>query len=280
MNSLNYQETIFCFVPDGYYINVLGNMMFRYTIFLLLPLLFISCIGSPGAGDKEKRVLIFSKTDGYRHDSIPFAKAALAQICAQNGIAVDTTEDASAFNEHNLKRYSAIVFLNTVGNIFDEDQKQSFQRYIQAGGGFVGIHSATGTQNEWPWFGKMVGGYFVNHPKVQKATIHVVNREHPATQHLPARWERTDEWYNFRDLNPDVTVLATLDETTYTGGEHPDYHPIAWCQEYDGGRAFYTALGHLTKNYQEPDLLKHMLGGIQWAIGNNRLDYGKVAAVK
>jgi type 1 glutamine amidotransferase len=255
-------------------------MMFRNILLYLLSLLFVSCTGVPGAGDKEKRVLIFSKTNGYRHDSIPVAKKALMQICKENGIAADTTEDAAALNDANLQRYSAVVFLNTVGDIFEKDQMLSFQRYIQAGGGFVGIHSATGTEYDWPWFAKMVGGAFVSHPKVQKAAIDVVNREHPATQHLPERWERTDEWYNFKDLNPDVTVLATLDETSYTGGENPGYHPIAWCHEYDGGRAFYTALGHLTRNYEEPELLRHMLGGIQWAIGNNRLNYSKVAAVK
>lgn len=252
--------------------------MVRYILIPLIIILFASC--SESSEDEEKRILVFSKTDGYRHESIPEGKEALMQIGKENGITVDTTEDAAVFNDTNLRRYHAVVFLNTVGNIFTDEQRLSFQRYIQAGGGFVGVHSATGTENDWPWFGEMVGGYFVSHPKIQKAVINVVDKEHPSTRHLPERWERTDEWYNFRDLNPDVTVLATLDESTYTGGEHPDHHPIAWYHEYDGGRAFYTALGHLRKNYEEPELIQHILGGIQWAIGDERFDHDKVASVK
>ena len=191
--------------------------MIRYFLISFIAILVASCSISQKE-EKEKRILVFSKTNGYRHESIPNGKEALMRIGRENGIAVDTTEDAAVFNEQNLKRYSAVIFLNTVGDILNEEQKASFQRYIQAGGGLVGIHSATGTENNWPWFGKLVGGYFLSHPKIQMATVEVVDKQHPSTQHLPERWERTDEWYNFRDLNPDVKVLATLDETTYTGG--------------------------------------------------------------
>lgn len=253
--------------------------MVRYILIPLIVILFASCSVSH-QGDREKRILVFSKTIGYRHASIPKGKEALMRIGKENGITVDTTEDASVFNESNLQRYSAVVFLNTEGNVFTDKQRLSFQRYIQAGGGFVGIHSASATEYDWPWFGKMVGGYFEDHPKIQKAVIDVVDKEHPSTQHLPERWERTDEWYNFSNLNPDVTVLATLDETTYTGGGHPNHHPIAWYHEYDGGRAFYTALGHLKENYEEPEFLQHMLGGIEWAIGNNRVNYDKISSLK
>lgn len=239
--------------------------MIRYLLFSLIIILNTSFTKS----SEEKRILIFSKTEGYRHESIPKGIEAVMRISLENGILVDTTEDASVFNEKDLSRYDAVIFLNTEGNILNNEQQLSFQRYIQEGGGFVGIHSATATEHEWPWYGKLVGGYFVDHPKIQKADINVVDKEHISTQHLPEKWERTDEWYNFSNLNPDVTVLATLDESTYTGGTHPDHHPIAWYHEFDGGRAFYTALGHLKKNYDEPELLQHILGGINWAMGNN-----------
>lgn len=244
--------------------------MFRYIIISLFILIFSSC---ESLGDEEKRILIFSKTEsgGYRHTSIPNGKEAIIRICYEKGITADTSENASDFNEQNLQRYDAVVFLNTVGAIFNQEQKNSFQQYIQSGGGFVGIHGASGTEYDWPWYGKLVGGYFLSHPEIQSATIDVLNKEHPSTQHLPERWERTDEWYNFKDLNPDINILATLDESSYTGGENPDIHPVAWYHEYDGGRAFYTALGHLTKHYDEPEFLQHILGGIQWAMGNDQL---------
>lgn len=246
--------------------------MIRYVFVFLVAILGTSCLVSQQE-EKDRRILVFSKTNGYRHESIPKGKEALMQLGKENGIMVDTTEDASVFNDENLKKYSAVVFLNTVGDILNQEEKESFQRYIQAGGGFVGIHSATGTENNWPWFSKLVGGHFKSHPKIQDATVDVVDQKHPSTRGLPKRWERTDEWYNFTNLNPDVKVLATLDESSYTGGEHPDFHPIIWYHEFDGGRAFYTALGHLRKNYEEPRFLQHILGGIQWAIGNNHLDY-------
>lgn len=246
--------------------------MYRYILIPLVIILMASCAESPQE-DKEQRVLIFSKTEGYRHESIPNGIEAITRICRENGIAVDTTEDASHFNDQELRNYSAVVFLNTVGDIFNYEQKHSFQRYIQAGGGFVGIHSATGTENDWPWFGQLVGGFFESHPAIQEAVIEVIDKEHPSTKHLPERWQRKDEWYNFSNLNPEVKVLATLDETSYEGGEHGKHHPIAWYHEFDGGRAFYTGLGHLRANYEEPELIQHFLGGIQWAIGKNKLNY-------
>ncbi|CAN5244157.1 hypothetical protein BH23BAC1_BH23BAC1_13130 [soil metagenome] len=252
-----------------------------FLFYLFTGLIFLnitSCSDDPQ--ERETRILVFSKTTGFRHASILDGKKALINLGIEHNVSVDTTEDATKFSENNLQRYSAVVFLNTTGDILNHEQKSNFQRYIQAGGGFVGIHSATDTEYNWPWYGKLVGGYFASHPEVQTATIHVIEHQHPATEHLPESFERRDEWYNFKDLNPDVNVLTTLDETTYEGGANPDHHPASWYHEYDGGRAFYTAGGHTSESYQEPDFLQHIWGGIQWAIGDNTRDFDRVTAQK
>ena len=234
--------------------------------------------------DIPARILVFSKTEGFRHDCIPTGIAALRMLCSGNGILMDTTEDAADFNEKNLKRYNAVVFFCTTGDVLSPTQETDFERYIQAGGGFVGIHSATDTEYGWGWFGGLVGGYFNGHPPgTAEATLQVKNHEHPATQHLGDTWSRRDEWYNFKNLNPKVNVLLSIDENSYQGGTMcagnagPDCHPMSWYHEYDGGRAFYTALGHTKESYAEPEFLKHLLGGMRYAIGKKkRLDYGSL----
>ncbi len=224
--------------------------------------------------DIPPRILIFSKTEGFRHQCIPVATAALRKLCYDNGIAVDTTEDAADFTEKNLRRYNAVVFLCTTGDVLNPAQETDFQRYIQAGGGYVGIHSATDTEYGWTWYGGLAGGYFNGHPAQQNATLIVRDHDHPATKHLGDTWPRFDEWYNFKNLNPNVKVLLTIDEKTYQGGTNGDNHPMAWCHEYDGGRAFYTALGHTNESYADPVFLQHVLGGIKYAIGKKkRLNY-------
>ncbi len=250
-------------------------LKFVVLLLLSLGLVLTSC--------KEKskpRLLVFSKTGGFRHESILAGKLALLKLGKENNIVVDTTEDAGQFTEGNLKKYAAVVFLNTTGNnILDFRQKACLERFIQAGGGFVGVHAATDTEYEWPWYAKMVGANFESHPDQQQAKIDISNPNHPATKDLPATWERKDEWYNLKNLNKKVTVLAYLDEKSYKGGNMGDKHPIAWYHEYDGGRAFYTALGHTNESYKEPLFLKHLLGGIQYAIGDNVLDYSKAHTV-
>lgn len=246
-------------------------------------LLFALATFLPNCSDRDNippRILIFSKTEGYRHACIPVATAALRKLCLENGIAVDTTEDAADFNENNLRRYNAVVFLCTTGDVLNPAQETDFERYIQAGGGYAGIHSATDTEYGWTWYGGLVGGYFNGHPHNQDATLLVEDRDHPATQHLGDNWKRFDEWYNFKDVNPNVSVLLYLDENSYTGGTMcptPDSkkcHPAAWYHAYDGGRAFYTAGGHTFESYAEPAFLAHILGGIRYAIGKKkRLDY-------
>ncbi|WBB79182.1 ThuA domain-containing protein [Micromonospora sp. WMMD882] len=222
-------------------------------------------------------VLVFSKTAGFRHGSIPAGITAIKQLGAANDFTVDTTEDGAAFTDANLAKYQAVVWLSTTGDVLNADQQAAFERYVQAGGGYAGIHAASDTEYDWPWYGELVGAYFNSHPANQTATVKVEDPAHPSTADLPDRWSRYDEWYNYR-TNPrgDVHVLASLDEKSYTPGSGAmgADHPIAWCQDYDGGRAWYTGGGHTNESYAEPDFLAHLLGGIQTAAGVLDADCG------
>ena len=235
------------------------------------------------AGTKP-RVLVFSKTAGFRHPSIPIGVDTVRRLGARHGFVVDATEDGSAFTGSNLRRYAAVVFLSTTGDVLDPGQQTAFERYIRAGGGFAGVHAAADTEYDWPFYGGLVGAYFRSHPLTppwQRATIRVADRRHPSTRHLSSRWVRTDEWYDYR-ANPrgDVHVLATLDERTYQGAVMGPDHPIAWCREYRGGRSWYTGGGHTPESYGEPSFRRHLLGGIRWAAGlakgdcRGTIDYG------
>ncbi len=239
--------------------------MIRIAHFLLSAIIFsfIAC-SSPETG--KGTILIFSETKGFRHSSIPVGKEALRKVFEENGFQVDTSENSAIMTPENLEKYAAIVFLSTTGDIFNESEQAAFQSYMQNGGGFVGIHGATDTEYEWPWYGKMVGAYFESHPKQQEAVIQVLNRNHPSTEHLADEWIKFDEWYNFKNMNPEVKVLANLDESSYEGGKHGENHPIAWYQEYDGGKMFYTALGHTEESFSNPDFLRHVWGGVEYVI--------------
>ena len=229
---------------------------------------------APAQEPPRYRVLVFSKTGGYRHDSIDEGVAAIAALGAAHQFQVDATEDAAVFADTQLAGYKVVIFLNTTGEILDDAQQAAFERFIRAGGGFVGVHSATDTEYDWSWYHELVGAYFKSHPAIQSAAIDVVDRRHPSTRGLPARWERTDEWYNFRDApGPNVAVLAALDETSYSGGMMGASHPIVWYHSYDGGRAWYTAMGHTAESYAEPLFLDHLLGGIRWAAGEETSAY-------
>ncbi len=212
-------------------------------------------------------ILVFSKTKGFRHASIPFGKAALMKLGQDNNMVVDTTEDASLITTQNLKKYKAVVFLSTTGDIFDDEQQAAFEKYIRAGNGFVGVHAAADTEYKWPWYNQLVGAYFLSHPKQQDAVIEVHSQDMPFTKMLPDRWKRYDEWYNYKNIVMGLKVVATLDEATYVGGENGLNHPIIWFREFDGGRSFYTVLGHTNESFSEPLFLQHLLGGIQYAVG-------------
>ncbi|TDQ07521.1 ThuA domain-containing protein [Pedobacter metabolipauper] len=244
--------------------------MFK-SISLLLTVVFIFLLTDP-ASAKNKRILVFSKTAGFHHSSINIGITAIQKLGLENDIDVDTTKDASKFTVVNLKKYSAVVFLNTTGNVLDEDQQKAFESYIRSGGGFVGIHSATDTEYEWPWYGKLVGAYFVSHPAQQVANLNVVNRKSNATKHLPEVWKRKDEWYNFKDIGKDLNVLIALDETSYTGGINGANHPMAWYHNFEGGRSFYTGLGHVEESYSDPLFLKHLLAGINYSTGKKPIE--------
>ena len=251
----------------------------------LLQVVILIVVGLLSCSKKgDIRILIFSKTavysgktSMYRHESIETGVAAVKKICTENGYSVEATEDASYFNEENLQKYSAVIFLNTTGNVLDHYQQADFERYIQAGGGFVGIHSAADTEHDWKWFHELVGGTFQNHPAICKADLKVKDKSHPSTSMLPDTWERTDEWYNYKSFYSGIKPLLHLDESSYEGGTHGNDHPIAWFHEYDGGRAFYTGGGHTKASFSEPLFLQHLLGGIRYAIGKNQLDYSNVS---
>jgi type 1 glutamine amidotransferase len=212
-------------------------------------------------------VLIFSKTKGYRHESIQPGGAALKSYFEKYGITSTQSEDSSVFNGNNLSAYDAILFFQTTGNVLDSIQQIAFQKFIRSGKGFVGIHSAADTEYDWPWFVDLLGVQFADHPDIQTATVVKTDTSFIACKHLPDRWTRTDEWYNFKKLPVNVRVLLSVDEATYQGGIHGANHPISWCHEYDGGRSFYTAMGHTVENYQDTLFLEHIMQGVRWASG-------------
>lgn len=242
--------------------------------------LYFSCSNKR---NEKPRVLVFSLTKGFHHESIPDGIAAIQKLGQENNFDVDTTTNPEMFNDSTLKNYSAVIFLCTTGDVLDYRQEAAFERYIQAGGGYVGVHSATDTEYDWGWYGRLAGGYFYDHPgihdtahNVQEGIFNVVDQTNISTKHLSKQWKRTDEFYSFKKLDSNLHVLITIDESSYHGGKRMGNHPMAWYHDYDGGRAFYTALGHTKESYTEPDYLKHLLGGIQYAIGDNlKLDYSK-----
>ncbi|AKQ47583.1 Crp/Fnr family transcriptional regulator [Rufibacter radiotolerans] len=235
-------------------------------LFLITTLLACS---SPQQKTKERTygVLVFYKTAGFYHNSIPAGLVALQELGKEHAFTVDTTNNAAVFTAESLKKYRAVIFLSTTQNVLDPAQEKAMEGYIKAGGGFVGIHAATDTEYDWPWYNQLVGAQFASHPAIQEATVRVLDHKHPATSFLPASWQRKDEWYNFKNISPNIKVLATLDEATYTGGQNGDHHPIAWYHAFDGGRAFYTGGGHTKESFQEPLFRQHLLGGILYAMG-------------
>jgi type 1 glutamine amidotransferase len=237
------------------------------TLFLCTVL--ISAFGPhPGSiAFAKPKVLIFSKTNGYHHASIATGIEAIKKLGAENGFEVDTTTDSLMFRKKVLKKYAALIFLSPTGKVFGPEEEKALQEYIRHGGGFVGVHSATDCEYNWQWYGDLVGGYFKSHPKQQEAKVIVVDKNNPATQGIPDPWTHFDELYNYKYYNPDIKVLLKLDETSYTGGANGDNHPIAWYHEFEGGRSFYTGLGHTDQAWADPLFLHHLLAGIQYAMG-------------
>jgi uncharacterized protein len=247
--------------------------MFR-RITLLVTVVFLMRAISIAA--EPARVLVYTKNGkGYVHDNIAASTAAIRELGAENGFAVDTSTNSAVFTDENLKQYAAIVFCNSNNEAFDTDeQREAFKRFNQSGRGFVGIHSASGSERQWPYYWAMLGGKFVRHAALQTFTVTAIDRKHPATAHLGATWEVTDECYYLDNLNPDLHVLLAADLTTlkdpqrekYPGKVFGEGFPLTWCHEFDGGRQFYTALGHRKEHYSDPALRRHILGGILWAL--------------
>lgn len=213
----------------------------------------------------EPRVLVHTRTTDYRHESIPDGIAAVRSLGAAHGFTVHATE-APDFFDAPVGPYAAVVFLSTSGDILTPAGREHLAAYVEAGGGFVGVHAAACTEYDWPYYGELLGARFARHPEHQPGKAVVEDRGHPATRHLPAVWEFTDEWYDFR-TNPrgSVRVLVSADESSYKGGGMGADHPLVWCREQGAGRVFYTALGHASEAYEDPDFRQHLLGGIGWA---------------
>ena len=238
-------------------------MMKKVLVFFVSGILFLSFTYKP-----KNKVLIFSLTKGYHHASIADGITAIKLIGEKDNFTVDTTTNPALFTDENLKQYKALIFLSPTGNsLFNADQQEALMNYIHKGGGFVGIHAATDCLYDWDWYGKLVGAYFLKHPKIQQATLNVIDHNHPSTKQLPDTWQHTDEWYNFKQVSPDIHVLIKIDESTYTGGEMNGNHPIAWYHKFEGGRIFYTELGHTKDDYTTDTLfIQHLTGGINYAL--------------
>jgi glucose/arabinose dehydrogenase len=240
--------------------------------------LFLTLLAAPGqvpAADAGPRFRVLVFTEGSPYPFLPSAVDAIRKLGSENGFEVDHTSDSAAFTDRNLARYAAVVWLLTSGDVLDPDQQSAFERYIQSGGGFAGIHSAGVTELAWPWYGDLIGAEYQSHAEDQPAVVNVLDRSHPSTVDLPKAWARTDEWYDF-EPNPrgDVHVLATVEESSYTGGSDGFDHPIAWCQSYEDGRSWYTAGGDTADSYSEPLFLRHILGGLEWSAGAEPGDCG------
>lgn len=220
----------------------------------------------PAFGE-DYRVLVFSKTTGFRHDSIPAGIALIQSLGAAHGFRADASEDAGVFTPHNLGGYEVVIFLNTTGEVLNGSQQAAFEAYVREGGGWVGVHSAADTEYDWPFYGDLLGGaWFREHPAIQAATLLIEDDTHPSTRHLPASFTFTDEWYSFQ-ANPRGAsrVLLKIDETSYSPGAGAmGDHPLAWSRSIGSGRAWYTNLGHRSETYGNPLFVQHLLGGIQW----------------
>lgn len=247
------------------------------SVFIIIPaaIFMMSCSANGQTNTSEsseevvqlKRLLVFSKTAGWRHQSIEAGQTAITELGQQNDVGVTITEDAKMFNPDTLASYSAVIFLNTTGTVFDDNQREAFENYIRDGGGFVGVHSAADTEYDWPWYGELMGAYFANHPPgTPNADVLLEDGGHSSTSMLPEVWNRDDEWYNYQSFEDHINVLLSLDTDSYEGSDHPGNHPIAWYHEFDGGRSFYTGMGHTDASFSNELYRGHLWGGIMYAM--------------
>ncbi len=215
----------------------------------------------------QQKVLVFHETQGWHHESIPDGVKAIKDLGRENSFQVKDSDDSKIFLSEDLSQYDLLIFLNTTGDVFDKNEQEAFRKYIENGGNYLGIHSASDTEYGWPWYGKLVGAYFKSHPAITSAKVKVKDPANEMVSHLPAVWERTDEWYNFDKIQDDINVLLELDESSYKGGENGDFHPIAWYKTTGfGGVSIYTAGGHTSESYIEPLFREHLLRCIKFSL--------------
>lgn len=223
-----------------------------------------------------KQILIYTRNgDGYVHDNIAASVEALEEICKSMNVETSVTDDPTIFESAAFLQFDAVIFTNTNNEAFlNELQRVNFQKFIRSGKGFVGVHSACGSERDWPWFWSMLGGKFVRHPKLQEFDIKITNKDHPSTLHLPETWRWEDECYFMDQLNPAINVLISVDLTSlkddgkreYPGTVFGDLFPLAWYHEFEGGKSWYTALGHKIGYYSDKNFRQHLSGGIQWVL--------------
>ena len=247
-------------------------------LFLVSILLFLA-YGCGGGEPEVRSALVFSKTAGFRHASIEAGKDMFLRLAQEKGFQVDTTEDASVFTQENLSKYNLIVFLSTTGDILNEAQQIELERFMKAGGNWMGIHAAADTEYKWPWYNKLCGAWFLNHPEHQDATIVIDEPNHPSVAHLNETWTRFDEWYNYKNIEDGINTVMHVDESSYEGGKNGDFHPMAWYREVENGRSFYTGVGHTPESYSDHDFIAHIWGGMEYAWGDGKpVDYSGVKA--
>jgi type 1 glutamine amidotransferase len=248
---------------------MITSQICRSALFLLL------MIFSSTAFSQQFKALLFTKTDGFHHESILAGVEAIKLLASRHHFALDWQENAGVFNDKALENYKVVIFLNTTGNVLNDQQQAAFEKFIKAGKGYVGIHSASDTEYDWPWYTKLVGMMFKIHPQNQTAYLKVEDSNFPGMERFPKRFLWTDEWYQYGDRKADdLKVLITVDEKTYDpyakwgdneGKGMGTFHPISWYHPYDGGRAFYTGLGHIPLTFSDQTFLDHIYGGIYWA---------------
>jgi type 1 glutamine amidotransferase len=241
----------------------------RYTI-LSIAIIFISISCKKNElpsrdPNGPPQILLFTKTQGFKHQSQEFAIGAIQSYFASKGVRTLVNSDSSVFTKEGLASYDAVMFLLTTGNVLGPAEEKSIQEYIRGGGGFIGVHSAADTEYDWPWYGQLLGAYFDDHTQVMDAIVYKTDTLHISTRHMAKRTIFRDEWYNFKSLPENVWVLLTVDEKTYPGGKHGDHHPISWSHPFEGGRSFYTALGHPVEMYEDTSFLEHLRMGALWA---------------
>lgn len=246
---------------------------------LVAAVTLIACGSGSGAGNavirdqnlchsplpKRQRLLVYSGTMGYRHESITAGVEALRTIGEKLNLEVIAVGGAEDFPAESLRSFQAVAFLNTTGDILESNQEAAVEDFLRLGGGFIGVHAAADTEYDWPWYGRMLGARFASHGQVEATRVVVADSRHPATRCLPPIQSRVDEWYRFR-THPDDSARVLLQASDSTGMGRRDL-PLAWAKNFGAGRVFYTALGHTVESYSEPYFLNHLIGGVLWALG-------------